>query len=90
MRLMFSSNGWDDYLWWQAQDNPKLLGRVNDLIESARRTPFQGIGKPEGLKGNLKGHWSRRITEEHRIVYSISGKGNEQTLQIVALRYHYE
>lgn len=67
MRLTFTDAGWEDYLWFQ-QEQPQLLKRVNDVIKDARRTPFKGIGKPEPLKRNLRGCWSRRITDEHRLV----------------------
>jgi len=87
MRLLFAPDAWDDYLWWQGQ--PKGLDRVNELIEATRRQPFKGLGKPEPLKGNLSGFWSRRITDEHRMVYRVSGKDADQTLQIAQLRYHY-
>ena len=66
------------------------LQRVNGLIAEARRRPFQGIGKPEPLKGNLKGWWSRRITGEHRLVYRVAGQGAEQALEILQCRWHYD
>lgn len=84
MKILFSSNAWDDYLYWQ-QDK-KTLKRVNLLIKECQRAPFEGIGKPERLKENLSGYWSRRITDEHRLVY----KASQDTLTIVALRYHYQ
>jgi len=68
MKLLWSSISWDEYLYWQKVDK-KLVKRINDLIKSCMRTPFEGIGKPEALKGDLKGYWSRRITSEHRLVY---------------------
>ena len=73
----------------QAPGHEKGLARVNELIKATRRAPFQGIGKPEPLKGDLKGWWSRRITDEHRFVYRVAGKGDEQHLEIAQLRYHY-
>ena len=82
--LQFDDNGWDDYLFWQKTDKNKLK-RINDLIKECRRTPFEGRGKPEPLKGNLSGFWSRRIDDEHRLVYSF----NNDTLTIIACRYHY-
>lgn len=82
--LQFDDNGWDDYLFWQKTDKTKLK-RINDLIKECRRTPFEGRGKPEPLKGNLSGFWSRRIDDEHRLVYSF----NNDTLTIIACRYHY-
>jgi toxin YoeB len=64
LKLIFSSQAWSDYLYWQKNDK-KILKRIKDLVKSARRTPFEGIGKPESLKGGLQGYWSRRITSEH-------------------------
>lgn len=84
MNILFSDNAWNDYLYWQQQDK-KTLKRINTLIKDCRRTPFEGIGKPERLKENLSGYWSRRISDEHRLVY----KATQDTLTIVALRYHY-
>jgi len=86
---VFSDHAWDDYLWWQAQSDGKGLRRVNGLIEAARRTPFKGLGKPEPLKGDLAGWWSRRITGEHRFVYRVRGSPEAQQLEIAQLRYHY-
>ena len=82
--LKFSSAAWDDYLYWQSHDK-KTLRRVNELIKVSLRTPYEGIGKPEPLKGNLSGWWSRRITETDRFVY----KWEAETLLIAQLRYHY-
>jgi toxin YoeB len=84
MRLLFSGQGWEDYLWWQAHDR-KTLERINVLSRDASRNPFQGIGKPEPLRGDLSGWWSRRITQEHRLVY----RAVDGTLQIAQCRYHY-
>jgi toxin YoeB len=89
VKLIFSDQAWEDYLWWQAAGNGKGLDRVNDLIKATRRIPFQEIGKPEPLKGDLSGLWSRRITGEHRFVYRVSGKGDAQSLEIAQLRFHY-
>ncbi|MFV1493522.1 Txe/YoeB family addiction module toxin [Phaeobacter sp. JH18-32] len=89
MKLVFSDNAWEDYLWWQSPGNEKGLDRVNELLKAAGRMPFKGIGKPEPLKGDLSGWWSRRITAEHRFVYRVSGKGDGQSLEIAQLRYHY-
>lgn len=66
-----------------------MLEKINPLIKDCMRTPFHGVGKPEPLKGELKGFWSRRITREHRLVYRIAGDGQDQVLQIAACRYHY-
>ncbi|HXJ97449.1 MAG TPA: Txe/YoeB family addiction module toxin [Gelidibacter sp.] len=85
MQLIWSSSSWEDYLYWQKVDR-KILKRINELIKSCSRTPFEGIGKPEALKGGLQGYWSRRITSEHRLVY----KYENHSLLIAACRYHYE
>jgi toxin YoeB len=84
MRLLFSEHAWEDYLYWQKTD-PKIVLRINQLIQDIQRVPFSGIGKPEPLKFTLKGYWSRRITDEHRIVYKIS----EDAIFIAQLRNHY-
>lgn len=84
MKLAWSKRAWDDYLYWQQTDK-KQVKRINALIKSALRTPFDGIGGPEALKHELQGFWSRRIDREHRLVYSSS----ESELLIVACRYHY-
>lgn len=88
MRITFTPDGWEDYLHWQAQDR-KVLERINELIRDMRRHPFEGIGKPEPLKGTLKGMWSRRITQEHRLIYAVVGKEDDQTLVVLQCRYHY-
>ena len=84
MTLTFSSQAWEEYLYWQANDKV-ILKRVNLLIKDIIREPFAGIGKPEPLKHSLSGFWSRRITDEHRIVYKVAAEG----LLIAQLRYHY-
>jgi toxin YoeB len=84
MRLCFTPSAWEDYLWFQ-EHNRKLLKRINLLIRDTLRSPFEGIGKPEPLKADLQGHWSRRINDEHRLVYSATA--NELT--IIACRFHY-
>lgn len=84
MRLVWTLSAWDDYLWWQAHDRP-IVKRINLLIQDILREPFDGIGKPEPLKANLSGYWSRRITAEHRLVYSAT----ETKVMIVSCRYHY-
>lgn len=88
MKLVFSPTAWRDYQYWQAND-VKALARLNALIEDCRRHPFQGIGKPEPLGGNLSGWWSRRINSEHRLVYRVIGKGDAQALEVAQCRYHY-
>ncbi|HKL37208.1 MAG TPA: Txe/YoeB family addiction module toxin [Salegentibacter sp.] len=85
MRLVWSLTAWDDYLYWQNVDK-KVLKRINTLIKNCLRTPQEGIGKPEALKGDLQGYWSRRITSEHRLVY----KFEKDQLMIAACRYHYK
>lgn len=88
MKVTFDPEAWDEYLAWQREDS-KVLERINTLGEECRRHPFAGIGKPEPLKRNLSGWWSRRITGEHRLVYRVSGSGEAQALEILSLRYHY-
>lgn len=85
MRLTWLPNGWNDYLYWQANEH-KVLLRVNEVIRDALRNPFTGIGKPEPLRNNLKGWWSRRITGEHRLVYRVEG----DSLLIMQCRFHYD
>jgi len=82
--VSFTDHGWEDYLEMQKVD-AKLFDKINDLIDACMADPFKGIGKPEPLKGNLTGLWSRRIDREHRLVYAVS----EGTIQVVACRYHY-
>jgi len=84
MKLIFSEQARDDYLYWQANDR-KLVERINGLIKECLRTPFAGTGKPEPLRGPLSGWWSRRITQEHRLVY----RPTEDGLLIAQCRYHY-
>ena len=84
MRLIFAEEAWEDYLHWQKQDR-KMVERINKLVQEIRRDPFGGIGKPEPLKHALAGFWSRRITDEHRVVYKVEG----DALLIAQLRYHY-
>ena len=84
MKLVFADSAWDDYLYWQQRDR-KMVQRINSLIQAAQRDPFRGMGKPEALRHALAGYWSRRITDEHRMVYRVLG----DELQIAQLRYHY-
>jgi toxin YoeB len=84
MKIVFSENAWEDYLYWQKTDS-KLLVRINELIRDIQRTKYQGIGKPEPLRQNLAGWWSRRIDNEHRIVYKIQ----DNAVLLAQLRYHY-
>lgn len=85
MRVVFTPHGWDDYTHWQTTDR-SIVKRINRLIDDARRDPFAGIGKPEQLRHALSGTWSRRITEEHRLVYLVDG----DDLVILQARFHYE
>jgi toxin YoeB len=89
LKVHFTEDGWEDYRHWADHDQA-VLGRVNELIEDCRRTPFKGLGKPEPLKGDLSGWWSRRISGEHRLVYRVEGRaGVDQRIEIAACRYHY-
>lgn len=85
MRIIFSKNAWEDYVSWQAEDK-KILKKINSLIKDIQRTPFDGIGKPEALKFDLKGYWSRRIDREHRLVY----QANENEVLVYSCRFHYD
>ena len=84
MKLGFTPSAWEDYLWFQEHDR-KLVKRINLLIKDVLRTPFEGIGKPEPLRADLSGYWSRRIDHEHRLVYSAT----TTEVTIIACRYHY-
>ncbi len=84
MKIIFSEHAWDEYLYWQKTDK-KLLNRINELIKAIIRTPFEGIGKPEPLKHTLAGYWSRRINDEHRLVYKVEG----DSLLIAQCKMHY-
>ena len=84
MKLIFSERAWEDYLHWQETDR-RLLARINQLIRAIQREPFRGIGKPEPLKHAFQGYWSRRLNDEHRIVYKIQ----DDSVLIAQIRYHY-
>ena len=84
MKVSFTENAWEDYLYWQKMDK-KIVKRINELIKDIRRNPFEGLGKPESLKYDLSGKWSRRITDEHRLVYQVEGNN----LIVYTCRYHY-
>ena len=84
MKLVFTDSAWSDYLWF-LEKQPQLLKRINELLKDCKRNPFSGIGKPEPLKGRLRGCWSRRITGEHRLVY----KPETDSLIIISCRFHY-
>jgi toxin YoeB len=85
MNILFSSRGWEDYVHWQQTDR-KLVRKINELLRDIARESYSGIGKPEPLKYALSGYWSRRITEEHRLVYRVEGG----TIKVAQARYHYE
>ena len=90
MDISFTSNGWEDLEYWIDND-PDTVTRIKELIKSIRQDPFRGLGKPEPLRYDLKGYWSRRITSEHRIVYKVSGtKGVDQKCVILQCRFHYD
>lgn len=88
MKIVFWPTGWEDYLYFYENDS-KQFEKLNGFIEECQRHPFKGTGKPEPLGGNLSGWWSRRINQEHRLVYRVSGKGETQALEIAQCRYHY-
>ncbi|MCM1104156.1 MAG: Txe/YoeB family addiction module toxin [Clostridium sp.] len=85
MRLLWEDRAWEDYLYWQTQDK-KALKRINSLISEIKRTPFEGMGKPEPLRGSLSGYWSRRIDEVNRIVYF----EQDNTIYIISCKGHYD
>jgi toxin YoeB len=85
MVLIFTENAWEDYLFWQGVDK-KMVKKINGLIKEIQRSPFEGSGKPERLKYDLSGYWSRRIDHEHRLVY----QATENELRIITCRYHYD
>jgi len=84
VKIIFSEHAWNDYLFWQRADR-KILERINKLIKQIQRSPYEGTGKPEPLRHGLSGYWSRRITDEHRIVYKVE----RDALHLAQLRYHY-
>jgi toxin YoeB len=84
VKLIFAEEAWEDYLYWQKQDR-RMVERINKLIRETQREPFNGVGKPEALKHALSGFWSRRLTDEHRLVYRVEG----DDLLIAQLRFHY-
>ncbi|KQW31135.1 addiction module protein [Rhizobium sp. Root274] len=89
MNLLWTRNAWEEYEYWQGSD-PAMVTKINELIRDTKRSPFQGLGKPEPLKGDLSGFWSRRILGEHRLVYRVSGKGSTQQIEIIQCRFHYQ
>ena len=87
MTVSFTENGWEDYCHWQEFD-PTKTEKIRDMIKDISRNPYKGLGKPEPLKGNLSGWWSRRINDEHRLVYQVTGK-EKKTIVINQCRFHY-
>ncbi|KHJ39460.1 toxin YoeB [Pedobacter glucosidilyticus] len=85
MKYIFVDESWEDYLYWQKVDK-KLLSKINDLLKDISRTPFHGLGKPEPLKFKYKGYWSRRINDEHRLIYQVQ----DDEILIVKCRFHYD
>lgn len=83
--LGFTQKGWETYLYWQQTDK-KMVRKINKLISEIQRTPFSGSGKPEALKENLSGYWSRRIDDQHRLVYKVTAS----QIEIASCRYHYK
>jgi toxin YoeB len=88
MRIRFSSRAFDQYIQWQRED-AKIAARINELLVATMRQPFTGIGKPEPLRNEYSGFWSRRITQEHRLVYRVMGTDEAQALEVAACRFHY-
>jgi toxin YoeB len=88
VNLLWSGDGWEDYLYWQDTDRT-MVRRINSLIVDIRRNRYTGIGKPEPLRDNLSGWWSRRITGEHRLVYRVIGSGDGQRIEVMMCRFHY-
>lgn len=90
MNIEFTENGWEDFAYWIETDNA-IAEKIKELLKDIRKTPFQGIGKPEPLKHSLKGYWSRRITGEHRLVYKVDGKKSvDQKCYVLQCRFHYD
>ena len=90
MVIEFTTHAWEDFEYWIETDKA-LVSKIKDLLQSIRDTLFKGLGKPEPLRYGLKGYWSRRITQDHRLVYRISGKrGEDQKCSIIQCRYHYD
>jgi len=90
MNIVFTKNAWEEFEYWIETDNDIVI-KIKELLKSIRENPFKGIGKPEPLKHGLKGFWSRRITQEHRLVCKVSGKkGEDQKCYIIQCRFHYD
>lgn len=90
MNFEFTENGWEDFQYWIETDS-SIVEKIKDLLNEIKKAPFQGTGKPEPLKHDLKGFWSRRITGEHRLVYKVEGKkGVDQKCYVIQCRFHYD
>jgi len=90
MKIEFTKKAWEDFEYWIETD-ADIVGRIKDLLKSIRQNPFKGLGKPEPLRHSLSGYWSRRITQEHRLVYKVSGKKRvDQKCSIIQCRFHYD
>ncbi len=89
VRVEFTPTGWEDYCYW-AMTDPDIVKRIHELIKDIGRDPFKGIGKPEALRYDLAGFWSRQINGEHRLVYAISGEKKERKVTVLMCRYHYD
>lgn len=90
MNFEFTQNAWEEFEYWIETD-AEIVTKIKELLKDIKRTPFQGMGKPEPLKYDLKGYWSRRITGEHRLVYKVEGKkGENQKCSIIQCRFHYD
>ena len=89
MTVHFTEKAWEDFAYWLETD-PGVFVKIKELLNDIRNTPFKGIGKPEPLKYDLKGFWSRRITGEHRLVYKVEGLKGKQTCYVIQCRFHYD
>ncbi|HEY2069211.1 MAG TPA: Txe/YoeB family addiction module toxin [Rhizomicrobium sp.] len=89
MNVLWIANAWREYLEWHDSD-PKMWARINSIVRDIQRDPFRGIGKPEPLKADMAGWWSRRIDDEHRLVYRVIGTGVDQRIHIIQCRLHYK
>jgi toxin YoeB len=89
MNILWQDHAWDDYVAWHRL-NPETAQKINELVKNIRRSPFRGVGKPEPLKRQLAGFWSRRITLEHRLTYRVVGQGRDQRVEIIGCKNHYE
>jgi toxin YoeB len=88
LKIVWTPGALEDFRYWQAQGGGQEA-RIKALLADIRQTPFSGIGKPEPLRGNLQGWWSRRITREHRLIYRVTGNGADRRIEVLACRYHY-